>query len=196
MKTNAKMMVIGLVLAIVFCYAGPGLAETSIGTGAAASAAVNLNFQVSIQNYIEFRVGTDGSLDTINFSPGIDDLNNSSVVAGENGDLGSGRVSVRLLSNTPSIIITATNNTPSGLVNNGDFIDWESITTTEVTGGQGSIAPPLLTNAGSTTSTTPLNGAQNILTSWAYTYTRRAGDPIPTEDGAYTGQVTYTASTP
>lgn len=189
-------MVIGLVLAIVFCYAGPVLADSAVATGTSASAAVNLNFQVSIQNYIEFQVGTLGSPDTIYFSPDLDDLNTSSVVTSVDGNLGGGGVSVKLRSNTPSIIITATKNNISGLENSSDFIAWESISTTETTLGDGSIIPPTLTSAVSDTSPTALTGAQDINTSWYYTYTRRDGDPIPTKDGAYTGQVTYTASTP
>ena len=192
MKKNAKMMVMGLVLAMVFCYAIPSLAETTIGTDTAAA---RLIFQVNIMNYIEFRVGNLAANDvnTISFSPTMPDLTGSATITGGGGDVIDSTVSVRLLSNTPSITITATNNTPNGLANGGEFIDWESITTTEVGAG---LVPPLLTNTGNTTSPTVMVGAQDITTSWQYSYTRRVGDPIPTQQGAYTGTITYTASTP
>jgi len=192
MKKNAKMMVMGLVLVMVFCYAGPVLAETSVGGN---TASVDLNFQVTIQNYIEFRVGTAGmTTDTINFSPSPAELANSTAITGTGGDVGGSQVTVRLLSNTAQVTITANNDTPNGLVNGGDFINWESITTTDI---GGLLVPPLLTNAGGETSPgSPLIGAQNITTTWQYEYTRRAADPIPTVPGNYVGIVTYIASNP
>lgn len=192
MKTNAKMMAIGLVLAMVFCYAGSVLAETSVGN---TSAAVDLNFQVTIANYIEFRVGTAGTTtDTINFSPTAAELAGSTAITGTGGNAGGSAVNVSLLSNTTQVTITASNDTPNGLVNGGDFIDWQSITTSD-TGGN--LAPPPLNNGGGTTSPdTPLFGPQNISTTWEYQYTRRVGDPIPSVPGNYLGTVTYTASAP
>ena len=79
MKKNAKMMVMGLVLAMVFCYAIPSLAETTIGTDTAAA---RLIFQVNIMNYIEFRVGNLAANDvnTISFSPTMPDLTGSAIV--------------------------------------------------------------------------------------------------------------------
>ncbi|MBW2178544.1 MAG: hypothetical protein JRH03_16680 [Deltaproteobacteria bacterium] len=61
MKTNAKMMVIGLVLVMVFCYSGSTLADEGIGTDTAAA---HLNFEVTIADYILFQVGSSGSIDT------------------------------------------------------------------------------------------------------------------------------------
>lgn len=192
MKMNTKMIVVGLVLGLMFCYTGTALAETAVSD---TSAAVDLNFQINIANYIEFRVGTAGAVtDTIVFNPSVGDLSASNTITGTGGDVGGSQVNVSLISNTPSITITATNNTPNGLVNGADFINWESISTTDL---GAALTPPLLTNAGGTTSPTALFGAQTITTIWEYQYTRRAGvDPIPTQNGAYTGTVTYTASTP
>ncbi len=190
MKKNAKMMVMGLVLVMVFCYAGPVLAETSIHGD---TASVELNFQVTIANYIEFRVGTAGvTTNTINFSPTAAELGANTTIPGTGGDAGGSQVTVSLLSNTPQITITATNDTPTGLENGIDRIDWLSISTTDVLGN---LAPPLLNNAGGEASPdTPLAGPQNITTTWEYEYTRRVGDPIPSIPGNYVGTVTYTAT--
>lgn len=193
MKKNAKMMVMGLVLAMVFCYAGSSLAGTTVGEN---TASVTLDFRVNIQNYIEFRVGDLTTTSTISFQPSPVELSDSTTITGVGGDVAAGadsQVNVSLLSNTPSITITA-NTSGSGLVNGADSINWESITTAEIGGSV--IAPPLLTNSGNETSSTVLTGAQNLNTIWEYSYTRLAGDPIPTVPGAYTGTVTYIASTP
>lgn len=190
MKTNAKMMAIGLVLTMVFCYAGTSLAETSIHSD---TASVELNFQVTIANYIEFRVGTAGvTTDTINFSPTAAELGANTPITGTGGDAGGSQVNVSLLSNTPQITITADNDTPTGLENGIDRIDWLSITTTDI---GGNLAPPLLNNAGGEVSPdTPLAGPQTLSTTWEYQYTRRVGDPIPSIPGTYNGTVTYTAT--
>lgn len=193
MKKDAKMMVMGLVLAMVFCYAGSSLAGTTVGED---TASVTLDFQVNIQNYIEFRVGHLTTTSNISFQPLPIELSASTPITGVGGDVAAGtdsQVTVSLLSNTPSITITA-NTSGSGLVNGADSINWESITTAEIGGNV--IAPPLLTNAGGEISSTILTGAQNINTIWEYSYTRLSSDSIPTVPGAYTGTVTYVASTP
>lgn len=187
-------MAIGLVLAMVFCYASSSLAGTAVGTD---SAAVNLRFQVLIQNYIEFRVGLPTGMSTINFSPDPDQLFNSTPITGTGGNVAGSQVTVRLLSNTPSITLTATNDTNTGLINGTETIDWLSIATTDLGGATGdNLTPPLLNNAGNQTSPDILNGPQDIDTVWEYQYTRRAGDSIPTVNGNYVGTVTYTATSP
>jgi len=190
MKTNAKMMVIGLVLAMVFCYAGTALAETDIGT---TTASARLNFRVTISDYIEFRIGTAGTtIDQIEFAPSLDDNQNNTEIAGTGGDQLNGSVTVRLLSNTGQpVTITAINPTSTGLSDGGTgLISYATILTTE-TGG-GGLAPPMLTDAGGTTTALP-TGVNDINTEWTYTYQNNGATPLP---GTYTGQVTYTASAP
>ena len=191
MKTNAKMMVIGLVLAMVFCYAGTVWAESNTGT---TSANARLNFRVTIAEYIEFRVGSPGAaVDEIQFSPSLADIQAPNVVSGSGGDLTGGEVTVRLLSNTSNAVtVTAYNPSTTGLWDGGtEYINYANIITTE--SGAGGLTPPILTNAGGN-STTLAAGPNDINTAWTYTYEHTTGpEPLP---GTYTGQVTYTASAP
>ncbi|MBW2613304.1 MAG: hypothetical protein JRD49_10725 [Deltaproteobacteria bacterium] len=193
MKTNAKMMVIGLVLVMVFCYSGSTLADEGIGTDTAAA---HLNFEVTIADYILFQVGSSGSIDTIIFQPDTSDIITPTTINGTGGDLTGGRVTVRLLSNSSSVAITETNDGGgSGLVGSvSGNISYASILTADDNGGTGGtgITPPQLTDAGGNVTPT-MSGAQNINTSWTYTYRHNGDQPTA---GSYTGQVTYTAAIP
>ena len=191
MKTDAKMMAIGLVLTMVFCYAGPVLAETGTGT---TSASARLNFRVTIAEYIEFQIGSAGAgnIDEIQFSPSLADIQGSTEIGGSGGDQTGGAVSVRLLSNTSNAVtITAYNPSGTGLWNGGsEYINYANIITTDTGGG---LTPPILSNAGGNTTALGI-GPNDINTIWTYTYQHTTGlDPLP---GTYTGQVTYTASAP
>lgn len=193
MKKNAKMMVIGLVLAMVFCYGGSVWAESDTGT---TSATVHLNFRVTVAEYLEFRIGSPaGTIDEIAFSPTLADIQTSTEIGGTGGDLTGGRVTVSLLSNTSNAVtISALDLSGGGLTDGTNEISYASILTADDNGGTGSggITPPALVDGTQTSSALPL-GPNNITTSWTYTYQHSGLDPLP---GTYTGQMTYTASAP
>jgi hypothetical protein len=190
MKKNAKMMVMGLVLVMVFCYASPVLAEEGIGT---TSANARLNFRVTVAEFIEFRIGSAGAgnIDEIQFSPSMADIQTPTEIGGAGGDLTGGEVTVRLLSNTSNAVtITAYNPSGTGLFDGGsEYINYASILTTESGSG---LTPPILSDAGGNTTVLPA-GPNTINTVWSYTYQHVGADPLP---GTYTGQATYTASAP
>ena len=191
MKKNAKMMVMGLVLVMVFCYASTGLAEEGVGT---TSASARLNFRVTVAEFIEFRIGSAGSgnIDEIQFSPSMADIQTPTEIGGAGGDQTGGAVTVRLLSNTSdAVTITAYNPSGTGLRDaaTNTFINYASILTTESGSG---LTPPILSDAGGNT-TVLSAGPNTINTVWSYTYQHVGADPLP---GTYTGQATYTASAP
>ena len=75
MKTKARIILLGLVMAIAFCYVTSVRAESNSAIGAAAAsggagAAVNLDFQIVIPAFIYFQVGSSGAVvDQIQFAP-------------------------------------------------------------------------------------------------------------------------------
>jgi len=190
MKTNAKRMIIGLVLAGLFCYAGPVWADTGVGTGSSPSASARLNFSIVIPEFIIFRVGNLSGENTIQFSPTAEQIDDSLAVDGTGGDVGGNGVTVRLVSNSESDVeVSATTDGAAGLSNGTSNIDYVNILTAESGSG---LAPPQLTND-TTTSTTLSAGFNAVTTTWTYQYQRSGAIPDP---GTYTGFVIYTASAP
>jgi len=189
MKTRTKVMVLGLVMAMVFCYAGIVGAGSSSDTGAGASAAVNLDFQIVIPSFIYFRVGTvGGTVDTIVFSPSADEVATAAQdIAGTGGDQSGGTVTAILISNGGAVTLEANGN--GGLSDGSNTIDFSTIGTST---SNPSFQPPVLSNGTNTTS--PSSGPiTNLSSTWTYDFDMPASVPAV---GTYLGQVTYTASIP
>ena len=189
MKTRTKVMVLGLVMAMVFCYAGIVGAGSSSDTGAGASAAVNLDFQIVIPSFIYLRVGDAVGVDMIVFSPSVDEVATAAQdIAGTGGNLTGGAVTVILISNGGAVTLEANGN--GGLSNGSDTIDFSTI---ETLTSNPSFQPPILAN-GTSSTTPPLSGnITNLSSQWTYDF----DIPSPNlEGGTYSGQVTYTASIP
>jgi len=206
MKTKARVILLGLVMAIAFCYATSVRAETSFATGVAAQsggtgAAVNLDFQIIIPEFIYFRVGSDlAVIDQILFSPTPAQVANAILgIAGTGGDLLGGTVTVSLVSNSGGVDITETNNSGgSGLGDGtGNFISYGQINTATT---DGNLPAPALSNSNlNSVSITPTSGAiTNRQAQWTYTYDNPATPPAAGTYGgsANGGQVTYTAAVP
>ena len=191
MKTKARIILLGLVMAVVFCYVTSVRAESNFAIGSPATASVNLDFQIVIPSFIYFRVGTVGSVDTINFAPTPIDVATGTTIAGTGGDAGPGAVNVVLISNGGNITITESNDgSGTGLNSLSGSISYDQITTADTLGN---ISPPTLSDGGGGTSSTSFSGVTNESDTWTYTYTNPATPPLP---DTYTGQVTYTASIP
>jgi len=206
MKTKARIILLGLVMAITFCYVNSVRAETNFATGAAAQsggagASVNLDFEIIIPRFILFRVGTSGAvIDQIQFAPAADEVANATPgITGTGGDLGGSTVTASLISNAGGVTITETNNGVTGLGDGtGNFISYGQIDTAT---NDGNLPAPVLSDAGSNSvSITPnINAAvTNILTQWTYTYNNPGVPPAPGTYGgaANGGRVTYTAAIP
>ena len=191
MKTRTKVMVLGLVMAMVFCYAGVVGAESDSGTGAGASASADLRFQILIPSFIYFRVGSVGAtVDTVDFQPSVNDIATGATTSATSG----GTVDVVLLSNGGAVTITEANNGGGAGISDGgtNYISWDQIDATSSAPG---LDPPELSDAGGNTSNiTPDSGAITAKTAqWTYVYNNPATPPA---SGTYTGTATYTASIP
>ncbi|UCH53170.1 MAG: hypothetical protein JSW09_11425, partial [Pseudomonadota bacterium] len=93
-----------------------------------------MDFQVVIGGVLRFRVGSAVAVDTITFTPAVADLGNSSAVAGAGGDLGTGVVTVQIISNLGGSVRVQTSltNPANGLTDGGgpaNFIPWGEIDT-------------------------------------------------------------------
>ena len=159
MKTRTKVMVLGLVMAMVFCYAGIVGAESDSATGAGASASADLRFQIFIPSFIYFRVGTVGAVvDTVDFQPTVTEV---ATGATTNALGGTGTVDAVLISNGGQVTITPSNDGGgNGLSDGGsNHINWSQIVATPTTPG---LDPPQLSNTGGTPSTiTPDSGSRS-----------------------------------
>jgi len=207
MKTKARIILLGLVMAVVFCYVTSVRAESNSATGAdaasgGAGAVVNLDFQIVIPSFIYFRVGAagGGNVDIINFAP--TDLTPGAITAGTGGDLTGGRVTLSLVSNAGNIRIMENNDSSgAGLGNgSGSWISYAQITTAT---SDGNLPAPILSNSGGNTSfPTAVGNITNVQTDWLYTYTNPATPATPPAAGTYGvgggtgGSVTYTAAIP
>ena len=189
MKKKARIILLGLVMAIAFCYANSVRAESNFATGSPATASVELDFQIVIPSFIYFRVGTagTGSVDTISFAPSANDLATGATTIGTGGDATLGAVNVVLISNAGDVTITPTND--GGLDSGVSTISYTHIATLS-----GAISAPLLTDAGGAPVTIGSGafGVTNLTDTWTYRYINLT---VPAA-GIYTDTVTYTAVTP
>lgn len=191
-----KLITVGAIMGLSMLQ--PAFSATDVATGAAAGsggagAAVDLNFNITIPEFILFQVGT--GTQTISFAPSATDVANGTTgTTGTGGDAGAGAVNVRLISNAGTVQIKESNNgTGTGLTNGANNISYAQIKTAET--GAGGITPPALSDSGVNASTvTPSSGSVTAKsTVWTYTYDNPALPPAP---GTYTGTVTYTAAIP
>ena len=188
-------------LLMAVCAPATIMAQSDSVNGATPlTATANLDFQINIPGILRFRVGTDGgTVDRVQFSPTVLELDNGTDVAGTGGDLTGGEVTVDLFSNAGQITITPTNNSSGGLTNGTDFIPYTEILTES---SDAAVLPvPVLADAGGTASLPPpTSGTRvtNLTESWTYTYDNTTDYPEGTYGGVDTqgGRVTYTATTP
>jgi hypothetical protein len=167
-------------------------AESNVTTGGGSiSASARVNFSVVIPRFIFLQVGTgtllapNGTIDTISFAPTVAQVGTSAAIAGTGGDLPGGAVTVRIIGNAGSVTLAAVSGAPT-LVSGTDTIPWTQISTA-ITGGA---THPTIN--GASASFAAVSGVVNVNGSWAYSYL----NSITPAAGTYTGQVTYTATTP
>jgi hypothetical protein len=207
MKTKARITLFGLVMVIGLCYANFANAESSFVTGGAAGSggggtSVNLDFQIVIPQFLFFRVGSANAfVNQIEFTPTGDEVANATAGIGAtaaSGDLGSGSVTVSIVSNATSavdsVVITETNDFMTfGLTDgSGNWISYNQINTGS---NNGLLPAPDLSDSSSNSVTIAPNvgNITNIQAQWTYTYDNPATIPVA---GTYGGQVTYTAAIP
>ena len=193
-----------------------GSTVTTTASGGKYTAAVTLNFQVTIPQILYLRVGTgssyttgtlatvaSGAADNFTFAPAAGNVGNGTAVAASTGgDLGTGVSTAAVIGNGGAITLVATN---GGALSDGagDTINYNQITTTPATFTTGTmLTPPTLANGTSNTVTlTPAVG--NVIdedAQWTFKYANTAG-VVPgagtyggTGVAANNGTVTYTAT--
>lgn len=185
------------VLAVAVALASPlaAHAESNVTTGAAPaslSATARVNFSITIPRFIFLQVGTgtllaaNGTIDTIDFQPALNVVGNGTSVAATagSGNNGNGNVTVRIIGNAGNVTLGATG--PANLTSGGNTIPWTQIATA-ISGGA---THPTINGANA--SFTAASNVVNVNGSWTYTYLNTTTPAA----GTYTGQVTYTATTP
>ncbi len=189
-----KLMRTTLAAAIAAAAALPmaSQAASSSNTGAGnISTGVNLNFNVVIPRFIFLRVGdaAPASVNTLVFSPTVDQMANSTPISATGGDANAGTdVTITARGNAGNLTLAASNLTQltSG---GGDTIPSSTLTGTNTTG---SITVPAFN--GSVALTAGGNGVFNQTGTWTYQWTNPAATVYAA--GTYTGTVTYTLSAP
>ncbi len=195
-------------MVIALCYASFVRAESNFATGAAAQssgagASVNLDFQIVIPQFIFFRVGASGAaIDQITFTPTAAEVANATAgITGAGGDLGTGIVTVSLVSNAGGVDITESNNSAGAGLGDGagNFISYAQINTAT---NDGNLPAPLLSDGGTNSVSIPVSAGNitNRQAQWTYTYDNPATPPeagtYGTGGAATGGRVTYTAAIP
>ncbi len=177
------------------------MSDTASDTGAGAlTAGVDLDFQVIIPQFLDFRVGTDapGSIDLITLTVPAANVGDTVPLPFTGGDAGGGAVNVSVKSNAGQVTITETNNSIGAGMDNGAGanIPYSEIDTVS---SLGALDPPTLSNAGGGFSTPTLNGGDvtNRTAVWTYSYLNTQVYDAGTYGGSTKGgRVTYTATTP
>lgn len=184
-------------------------AESQFNTAAGPSSAVaRVDFQITIPRVLFLQVGTgtsmatNAAIDMVTFTVPAANVGDSTVIAGAGGNLGTGKVTAKLIGNAGAIVFSST--VPNGLSDGaGSTISYSQIATASVVGGTGNLLTPPALVDGATT-----NSAGNGVTSgtkvtsrdatWTYTYLNSVTPAAGTYGGAGVnqGRVTYTATMP
>lgn len=201
---NANLKKLAAAVAILGAsVSGSANAASATDTVAAYSIPLNLNLQIVIPGFLYFRVGPDSGVeDTIVFTVPAANVGNSTPVAGTGGDAGAGsNVVVRGNNGQVTLTVSAVAGGGNGLgtgTGSDGYINYNTITTNST---NANLPAPVMANAPGATSA-PVLGCDvacaglgkvtNRSSVWSFSY---ANATVPSA-GNYTGQVTYTASTP
>ena len=177
MKTNAKMMAIGLLVAAVALYSGAALAGTASRIGA-GDANTNLNFSVTIPKFVYFNI----DVDNIVLNPTI---SNDGTLTSP-----SQTVNVTYFSNVPNTTITSVESAPLRHTVSGVDIPWSYITITS--SDTTNFNPGVVDGANFTPGPTGTYIASYDV-DWTYQFDPPNND---LEGGTYTGVITYTVTVP
>ena len=189
-RFSKQIVTVALVMA--GCAPSMAMAEANSDSGAGPlSADARLNLRVTISEFLYFRVGNSGGVDTITFAPANDKVGDSSAIAGTGGDApGGSGASVQVRGNGGQITITEDNDGGVGGLGTGaGNISLSEIT---VTSDDTALATPVLSDAGGNTSSPTLSSGNvtDRSANWTYSYDNTT---IP-DAGDYDAEITYTAS--
>lgn len=188
---SSKLKILAASVALSLPLAASAESNFTTGGGASITATARVNFSVVIPKFVGLQVGTgnpfipDATIDTVSFAPLAASVGNSTPVAGTGGNLGLGAVTVRVVGNNGNMTLGAVSGNPT-LLSGTDTIAWTQIAVATT----GSTAHPPINGAALTYTAT--GKIVNATGTWTYSYLNSVTPPA----GTYTGQVTYTATTP
>ena len=184
MKEIAKLLALGLLIAVLFCYVGPAQAESDLAVGG-GSAQARLDFAIQIPTILFLQVGTVGAtIDEISFS--VVDLPGTGPVAGVSD--GANPVPVRAAGFVGAGgTMTLSADSSTALSDGTDTIAFAEISWAAA----GDFSPGRFNNAAAQQLDQFLGSGNNTGT-YAFFYDNDTYYPAST----YTGRVTYTLSSP
>jgi len=198
MKTRS-LKTCGVLLAATLLPLAAQAEQTTQTNAGAITTTARVNMQVNVQRFLRFRVGSAATIDTVVFDVlAANGGDGTDIAATSGGDLGAGLLTAEVTSNAGQVTITESNDGGgTGLSGGGNLIPYTEILTAS---SSGNLAAPVLSDAGGNTATPALGvdagsgcaACTRRAATWTYTF-----DNLGLYAGAtYTGQVTYTASTP
>lgn len=185
MKRSLRLASAGLLLASTLPLTAHAESSSNAGTGTVSTTA-RVDFQVTIPRFVSLRIGSNSSIDQITFAPTGAQIAAGTAVGGGGGDLGSGKVTVRIVGNGGDISLAAASTT--ALSDGTTTIPWTEIS---VANDNGAPAHPTV-GSGSVPLTASAAGVVVVSGDWTYTFLNSAVLP----SGTYNGRITYTASLP
>jgi membrane-associated PAP2 superfamily phosphatase len=197
----ASTAAIALAVAGLAGLSGVAQAESNLGS---ASASASLDFQVVIPGLVFLQVGTGAfQEDDTNVDEIVFDVQPAQLVSGgsvaataESGNLGNGRVDVRVWGNIGSLQLSSsalTKLTDAA----GNEIPWSEITV--ATFGGNAPEHGLFDADGNMSVTLTAPGQSKVVNrvgTWTYSYANNAANSEQLSEGTYSGTVTYTVANP
>lgn len=184
MRNLAMMLVLGFVIAVLFCSPGPAVAESDVAVGG-GNAQVSLDFQIQIPTILYLRVGSaGGTVDTVTFN--VTDFPGSGEVAGTSSGAYPVPVELRAIVATGETI-TLRADSSGGLTGGLTTIPFNEI--------RWDATAPFTTDRFDTSNNQPLEqftDSGSRTGTYAFYYDNDTEYPT----GTYTGTVTYTLSSP
>jgi len=177
--------------------------QPATDTTAPFAVSARLNFRLTYPAFLRFRVGTAGAtVNTLSFAVPAALVGSGTPVAATGGDAGASALNVEVAGNNGQVTITATNSSGGQGIGTGTASDGRiNYNQIDTVSSSPQLPPPLLTNAGGTTSQPSLNSALVTQRSavWTYSYLNQTIPSAGTYGGtnaARGGRVTYTATMP
>jgi hypothetical protein len=184
MRRMHETLILGLCLALLFCYAGSAKGESNSSGGAAVNA--RLDFQITIPTILYLQVGTVGAtVDVVSFAPS--GLPDSVPVAGTSSGANPVPVRVAALVTAGQTVTLDANSLTSLSDGSGNNIPFNQISWT----GGGSFASGTF-NGTNNQQLDQFTGSGNRTGTYSFSYANANYYPA----GTYSGQVTYTLSSP
>lgn len=184
MRRVRETLILGLCLAVLFCYAGSAKAESTQSNGGSTTA--RLDFRITIPTILHLQVGTTGApVDRVTFP--VVDLPGTGLVAGTSS--GANPVPVRVAALVgPSALVTLRADSSTALTDgSGNNIPFSEISWTATGNFTGNTF-----NGVANQQLDQFSGPGNRTGSYSFNYANANYYPA----GTYNGQVTYTLSSP